>query len=247
MTQKMRSVGWMVLAMLPAMWLSFSKPLLFSIQEVSASRNSTDVFEDSQIRMEIPRSWKIMRTTYSADDPRMPSPPAVPQTLIPSPGNGVLLQKETYTLTLVYGPGHHASGIVGGRFIEVFHVPWLQDVSDSWACGGYLHQTTQPVNKRLKLVNLVFDHPSREAIRQCQLPAGFENESRWFAAYFTTAPGEWFFASKGSDCGDSAYTLTSAAQRPSELPQTSDGALKKVINEVIGGVASIHYKRCPPE
>lgn len=71
-------------------------------------------------------------------------------------------------------------------------------------------------------------------------------EQRWFAGYFTTADGGWFFDSEGDSCGQKVYTLTSRAQTPEGLPSPDDPSLRKVIQEAIDIVDSIQYKRCPP-
>lgn len=69
---------------------------------------------------------------------------------------------------------------------------------------------------------------------------------RWFAGYFTTARGGWFFESDGAGCGEKAYTLVSSARTPEELPVEREVKLRKMISSAIDVVNSIHYKRCAP-
>src|SRR2546423_1765812 len=210
------------------------------------SRNSPSVYEDRYVRIKIPEGWKIAETGFSEDDPRMPHRPGVPQTFMPTPGSGLLLTKMNYTLTIAYKTGH-ASPITGGRFIEVIRIPWLEEISDSWGCSTYLRQIPQPMNKNLMFVNLGFDHPNSESRTQCQLPVDFAVGRRWLAGYFTTTLGAWYFESGGPGCPEKAYTLTSGAEKPFELPDPNDAVLRKIIHEAIGTVASILYKICPPE
>jgi len=71
-------------------------------------------------------------------------------------------------------------------------------------------------------------------------------DQRWYAGSFSTAEGGWFFPSEGTGCGQKAYTLTSKAKTPEELPLPDHFDLRKTITEAIDIVNSIHYKRCPP-
>jgi hypothetical protein len=70
---------------------------------------------------------------------------------------------------------------------------------------------------------------------------------RWLAGYFTDADGNWFFRSKDASCGWKAYTLTTDALRPRELPDDKNQQLRETIDEAIYIVDSIEYKRCAPK
>jgi hypothetical protein len=200
------------------------------------------IYEDNLVKILVPPGWEILKVG-SPDDPLAANPPSGSQTFIPSPGHGVLLSKGGYTLTLAYATGH-ASPVLGGRFPEVFAIPWPP--SDSWACGNCLRRTSVGASKGLKFFSLILDNRTAQAREFCGLAEDDIFTNRWFAGYFSTARGPWYFPSKGPECPEKAYTLTGAAKTPRELPDAGDPVLKRVISEAIGIVASIRYKRCPP-
>lgn len=250
----MSNFGFMRFAALFFVATVFLGPIAFAQQEVnniprtppeakdqsSQSRPSGSIYEDEEVRVRIPQGWKILKVG-SPDDPLVAHPPSVAGTFIPSPGKGILLGSRGYTLTLAYVTGH-ASPIAGGRFPEVFTIPWPSDV---WACGDSLRTSPLRSTGNLHFFSLLLDNPSREARELCGLPnVPFVN--RWFAGYFSPMQGQRYFPSIGPDCPEKAYTLTTKAKTPRELPDASDAVLKRVINEAIGIVASIHYKRCSP-
>jgi hypothetical protein len=202
------------------------------------------IYEDAGVTILIPQGWRTLKVG-SPDDPLSAHPPAVPQTFIPPPGRGLLLSSKGFTLTLAFNTGH-ASPIKGGRFPEIFRIPWLEDVSDSWACGGYLREHPQPVSRTLLFVNMIVESLDSEAREKCEFPKDVPLEPHWFGGYFTTARGGYFFESDGPECMEKAYTLTSAAKTPLKLPHADDPTLQRIIGEAIDIVASIHYKRCPP-
>jgi hypothetical protein len=213
-------------------------------QKKAPAKEPTRVYEDEEVRILILAGWKVLKAG-SPDDPLAAHPPAVSQTLIPSPGRGLLLSSMGYTLTLAYNTGH-ASPIKGGRFPEVFSIPWLEGVSDPWAFGDSLRKIHRRTGNEMRFINLILDNPSSQVRGFCGLPEDSVSANRWFAGYFTTANGGWFFQSEGAGCPEKAYTLTSSAKIPAELPDADDPILKRVISEAIDIVASIHYKRCPP-
>jgi hypothetical protein len=190
-------------------------------------------YEDDEIKVQIPEGW-----------------------IISSAEGKISLAKNGYTLGLAYHTGH-ASGGDSGRFIEMLTIPWLQ-IDDAWTCSLYLGQRPQPASRALMLINLTFNTDDTKVRTNCGIPKDLGywtddgnqktlvGDRRWFAAYFTTASGGWFFLSDGSGCVDKAYTLTSKATTPEELPDPNDPNLKKIIAEAIDIVDSIHYKRCPP-
>ena len=128
----------------------------------------------------------------------------------------------------------------------MFRIPWLVDVSDSWACGGYLRERPQPVNRTLLLIDLILEGLDSEARERCGIPKDLLFDAHWFSAYFTTAQGGYFFESYGADCAEKGYTLSSSGKTPTDLPMADDPTLQRIIGEAIDIVASIHYKRCPP-
>lgn len=198
-------------------------------------RTAIKVYEDNQIRVAIPSGW----TVGDLDRPVERYPTSGPS--IPHPGGGLVLTKQGYTLAVAHSAGHASPN---GRFGEVFRMPWLPDVADEDACVRFLHEVAQPVDRRLIFVNLVFRIDNSAGLKTCNIRG--DEASRWFAGYFTTAEGNWFFGSTGPDCAEKIYTLTAGATTPAELPSADDPALQKIIGEAIDIVVSIHYKRCPP-
>lgn len=214
-------------------------------------------YEDDQVKIVIPSGWSLS----------LPSNQAIPKTDLPSiaqifappPGNGVFLEKDGYTLTLAY-VASHASGIRGGRIIEVFRVPWIDDPFEGESCVGLLRRTPRRADETLQFVSLILD-PLNAGVRlKCRVPKALGREvystkgldtvtkQRWFAGYFTTPPPyqPLFFESDGAECAEKAYILSSGAMSPSELPTVNDPVLNKIISESIRIVASIKYKHCPP-
>jgi hypothetical protein len=210
-------------------------------------KNSPKIYEDREIKVRIPPGWRILsdaeiKSTTSGDS------------LGNSVGQGggkLILQKNTYVLGLAYNTSQ-ASGVEGGRFIEIFNIPW-PGVDDAWDCSLYLSGYPQPANRVLMFTNVLVD-PNKAGIGEhCGIKIdsrawGDENGAirRWFGGYFTTAEGGYFFGSRGEGCGEKAYTLTFQERRPDRLPNFNDGAAKKIIQEAIDIVDSIQYKRCAP-
>jgi hypothetical protein len=178
------------------------------------------------------------------------------------PKGMLLLEKSGYRLSLGYHLGH-ASGIVGGRFIEAFAMNW-PGLDDAWNCSLYLKEYAQPASRNLVFVNLIIDSGNDKVRENCGIQKNlgywtaidgakqYQGELRWFGGYFREAYGGYFFGPDGDGCAEKAYTLTSLAGSPGRLPtaenplRESDPALEKVINEAIDIVNSIHYKQCAP-
>jgi hypothetical protein len=203
-----------------------------------------NLYEDGSVSFVVPVGWHIEKTFRRVDDPAQPHPPAVPETFVPGPDDGILLTTNGYTLTLAYRASH-ASPLAGGRFVEVFRFPWLEDVSDEWRCDGYLEDVPRGRPKSFRLFDLVFKQPDSAMQTACAIPPEIAGR-RWFGAYFNTARGHYYFDSEGSDCPQKAYTLTSSAVSFAELPDPSDSTLRSVIDTATKLVSSIHYKSCPP-
>jgi hypothetical protein len=193
------------------------------------------IYEDDQFRIVVPPGW----TAGNLDRPGERYPTAGPS--IPYPGTGLVLTKQEYTLALAHSAGHASPN---GRFGEVLRMPWLPDVADEDACGRYLREVAEPVDRKLIFINLVFAIDDSVGLKTCKVQE--DEASRWFAGYFTTAQGHWFFGSDGADCAEKVYSLTSGAMNPTELPDRDDPVLRKITGEAIDIVASIHYKRCHP-
>ena len=214
------------------------------------SRSPLRVYEDSVVKVVIPPDWKILKIPVRADDPAFPKAALRLQAHIPAPGEGLVLVKGGYTLVLATVSGH-ASGINGGRFIEVFRIPWLEDSTEAWSCSGYLRRDPQPVNRELIFINLTLAVWTPEGRKTCGIPEELDKrrgikDRPWFAGYFTTGEGGWFIGPEGDACPQKSYTLTTSAEAPEELPDAEDPELHKIIRGTIGIVDSIQYKRCPP-
>lgn len=221
-----------------------------------AKRTSSNVYEDDEVKIRIPAGW----TFATGEHPSVAGGNGLvrPYKL----GGYLLLSKGGYTLDLEYDT-HPASGIVGHRFIEMLQIPWL-DIDEAWACSSSIYSYNniypQPASRTLMFMNITFSSGGDPNILEtCGIPkdsarwidkAGMKElvgGQRWFAGYFTTADRGWFFESDGTNCGEKAYTLTTAAKTPYELPVVDDPDLKNAIREAIGIVNSIHYKRCRPK
>lgn len=207
-------------------------------QRGHVSHTSPKIYEDDEVKVPIPAGWSISTKHHYQ--------------------GSLLLEKDGYTLSLGYHSGH-ASGIIGGRFNELFGIPWFHrdETEQAGNCGLFLEQVPQAASRRLMFVNLIFDTLNPKVQDNCGIPNPLKSRThvrgypvqtyrRWFAGYFTTVVGRWFFQSNGVGCGVKAYTLTSSAKTPAELPLPEDPTLKKIINEAIDIVYSIHYKRCAP-
>jgi hypothetical protein len=189
-------------------------------------KNPPKIYEDREIKVRIPPGWRILSDTEIKDSA---------DSLGNSVGQGggkLILQKNAYILGLAYNTGH-ASGIEGGRFIEIFNIPW-PGVDDAWDCSLYLSEYPQPASRVLMFTNVVVN-PNKAGIGEhCGVKIdsrawGDENGAirRWFGGYFTTAEGGYFFDLRGRGCGQKAYTFTFQAKTPDRLPNFNDRALNK--------------------
>jgi hypothetical protein len=59
-----------------------------------------------------------------------------------------------------------ASGIVGGRFIEIFKIPW-PGVDYAWTCGDSLKRDPWPASRQLMFVNLILDSDDARVRENC--------------------------------------------------------------------------------
>jgi len=182
-------------------------------QKSHLASTASGIYEDDQMRVSIPSGWETVKIgntdrPFAALHDKYPS---VNGQYIPAAGGGLAITKQGYLLTVLPESGQ-VSGIRGGRFIEVFSIPWLDNTDDEQTCmGENLQESPQPVNRDLIFVNLVFVArygPDRESWRICRM-APLLKERPWFGGYFTTAEGGYIFRSKGADCADKTYTLTS--------------------------------------
>jgi hypothetical protein len=220
--------------------------------------NSTPpkVYEDDEVKILIPAGWAISTRAHPAVEPYTINGMIAGGSSVLEAEGKLLVEKNGYTLAVAYHTGH-ASGIIGGRFIEMLRIPWL-DPDQAWTCSLHFGGIPQPASRTLMFMNLTFDTGDSKVRGSCGIQKGlgywtdeggnksFVGERRWFAGYFTTADGGWFFQSDGVGCGEKAYTFTSQAKTPDELPVVGDPSLKKIIDEAIDIVDSIHYKRCAP-
>jgi len=208
-------------------------------------RKSPEVYGDREIEVKISKGWRILGT--GNEEPR----------------GRLLLEKDHYTLSLAYHTGQ-ASGIIGGRFTEILRIPW-PGLDDEWTCSGYLRQVSWPASRHLLFVNLIVDSGDAKVRENCGIQKALGTwiekggqkrfdfgDERWFGGYFTTESAGYFFGGDADGCGLKAYTLTSQATTPEQLPiadipnQDNNPALEQIIQEAIDIVNSIHYKRCAP-
>ena len=203
-------------------------------------------YEDDEVKIPIPTGWMVA----TGNDPAVTA-------YVNQANSGLLLASNNgYRLALSYRAGQ-VSGVLGGRFIEVLRIPWLT-VDETWDCSLQIGSYPQPAGRALIFKNIFLPTKDPEVRQKCGIKkdsshptnaAGarlIAGEERWFAGIFTTAHGGWFFESNGKNCGQKAYTLTSTAKTPEELPIVGDPDLKKTVAEAIQIVDSIYYKRCAP-
>jgi hypothetical protein len=212
-------------------------------------QKSPNTYEDREIQVKIPAGWRTL-----------PSPQTSRRDAVDAPGR-LSLEKNGYKLSLGYHVGH-ASGIIGGRFIEAFDLNW-PGLDDPWTCSAYLTEYPQPASRKLIFINLVVDTGDPRVRENCAIRKNlgtwtekegvkqYLGEKRWFGGYFRPTEGGYFFGGNNDDCQFKAYTLTSEAKAPDELPDAGNPVLQVpdlqgIIQEAIDIVNSIHYKRCPP-
>lgn len=228
-----------------------AKPRTSETETAQTRPTSPKVYEDDEVKIPIPADWKIA----TDDHPAVAPYDGAGSSIISAKGK-LLLAKNGYTLALSYHT-EQVSGIIGGRFIEVLRIPWLS-VDEAWDCSLHLRSYPQPATRTLMFINIFFPTGDPEVREKCGIKKALSywtneggtrqivGEQRWSAGSFTTAEGGWFFESDGTNCGKKAYTLTSKAKTPEELPVVGAPDLKKIVTEAIDIVDSVHYKRCPP-
>jgi hypothetical protein len=221
--------------------------------DARSKHTSPQVFEDSEVRIAVPVGWRIVpREEMLRND-------GVSVSLgnsVSQPKGGLILERNGYTLSIAYDTDH-ASPVEGGRFLEVFNIPW-PDVDDGSNCALYPGGDAQPASRVLVFRNITVDTSDLNVQKNCGIPESLghctadgcmpylNGERRWFGGFFTTAAGGLFFNSLGDECGQKAYTLTTKAKTADHLPVPADPKLEKVIQQAIDIVDSIHYKRCAP-
>lgn len=212
-------------------------------KQVTKQKAAESIYEGNSVKVKIPGGWRVQDRGQR-------------------PVGAVVLEKNGFELKLAFH-ARQASGIVGGRFIEVFAMNWF-GLEDAWTCSGYLQQVTWPASRNLIFVNLIIPTGDAKVRDNCAIPKAlggwtvrngqkeYEGDDRWFGGYFTTENGGYFFDGDDEGCGLKAYTLTSQATAPDRLPiadipnQNNNPQLEKIIQEAIDIVNSIDYKRCKP-
>lgn len=204
-------------------------------KRAESTENVTPVFEDSEVKIVIPRGWRIV---------------------VSRPDSGLTLERSDYKLSIAHHTGH-AGPVEGGRFLEAFDIPW-PNVDDGSTCALYFDTDALPASRMLLFRTWIVDTSKTDVQKNCGIPKNLghtteegdardlNGERRWFGGYFTTAGGGYYFDSRGEGCGEKLYTLVSKATRPERLPVPDDPNLKRVIQQAIDLVDSIHYKRCRP-
>lgn len=216
-------------------------------EQKSHARAPLNDYEDSEVRVVIPNGWRLIsKDGLRGDQKRMSLGGSVSE-----PSRGLIVEKDGFTLAIAYNTTQ-ASGIIGGRFIEIFNIPW-PGIDDIWDCSMYLHQQPEPASRVLLFENVIVDDMDPKGVESCGLskePGAWSDEHgmkrRWFGGYFTDSGGGYFFGSGGEGCGEKAYTLTAEERIPERLPLVEDPKLNKIIRESIDLVDSIRYKRCAP-
>lgn len=218
---------------------------------VANKQISPNVYEDNDVRILIPAGW----SRASGPQPSLHASDVVGAGLsdiapIQLPGT-LLLQKDGYTLGIGYKTDH-ASGIVGGRIIEIFEIPWDIPNGDNWGCLGILTRVPQPASRSLLFENLIVNTEDEKIRGTCGISKDLGNyltdraaEQRWYGGYFTTDGGYFFDEDhKEKNCGSKAFSLTTTAKTPEQLPLANDKHLEQIVQEAMNIVDSVQYKRC---
>jgi hypothetical protein len=209
-------------------------------QKGNLSGTSPKVFEDDEVKAPIPAGWEVLKRAHAV--------------VLPSTRE-LLLEKDGSTLDLLFDT-QQTSGIAGGRFIEIFTIPWLGP-NQAWDCSLHFIRVPEPVSHALMFIKLTLATGDSRVREICGIGKDLSYRTqggkgriigyrRWFGGFFSNGLAGWFFDSKGAGCGEKAYTLTSSAKTPEKLPIIGDPNLKRITNEAIDIVHSIQYKRCPP-
>jgi len=212
--------------------LSSSALFIQNSQPTAGQRVGTGTYEDDEVKIVIPVGWTRVVRKY--------------------PGE-LVLQKDGYTLRLVFKAGH-ASPFPGGRFIEAFTIPWVPPGNTEDCIVKFV---PQPASRTLLFENVVLDTADEHVREVCGIAkelggwtgVGTIDPRRWFAGYFTSGANGFYFdeSDPRSGCFGKLYTLTSSAQKPEQLPIVGDPHLQHIVQESIDIVNSIYYKRCAPK
>ncbi len=219
---------------------------------------SSNTYENDEVVIPIPADWTRKPEKHPALNSYHEQDAIAASNSVLQAKGKLLLAKDGYTLALAYRT-EHASGIRGGRFIEAFNIPWLA-VDQAWTCSLHLTQVPQSASRTLLFNNILIDAEKPGVRAKCGLPETFSQRitafetgceeligRRWFAGYFATNDGGWFFdESADASCGCKMFSLTTSATKPDQLPIPEDSHLQEIIQEAINIVNSIHYKRCSP-
>ncbi len=214
------------------------------------------MFKDDEVRIPIPAGWKrTYQFSPSTHNSFQGFENDKPHTF-PITGT-LLLEKDGYTLTLAYATGQ-ASGIMGGRSIEVFNIPWsIEPPGDLWSCADSFEHVPQPASRTLLFENLIVDTTQPHIREDCAVAdltnpapnaAGVRSTGaqRWFGGYFTTFGGYFFGEWPGDDhLYERSYCLTTSAKTINDLPMQDNAHLAEIIQQAIDIVDSITYKKHP--
>ncbi|MDQ2775535.1 MAG: hypothetical protein M3Y57_11560 [Acidobacteriota bacterium] len=241
----------LVVAVLAAVSLAQTAP-----NSARPRTGNLSVYEDDEVRIIIPAGWSCASGNYPSLEPYRVGGAVVAGNSVLQADGRLLLQKDGYTLALVYRT-QHASGAVGGRFIEAFDIPWL-DPDQALTCSFVLTHLSQPANRTVLFRNMLMNTGIADVRAKCGIPKDLGKwaregvgkqvigERRWYGGYFTRNGG-YFFDESGDSCESKVYSLTSAAKTPAALPDAGDQRLLQIIEDAIDIVDSIQYKRCAPK
>ncbi len=218
-------------------------------------QSGPDVYEDEYVRVPIPPSWSRAKQYSPAADQALEYGKLEAGASFSSLMRALILEKNGFTLTLAY-VADRASGIIGGRPIEEFAVPWpaAGQKSDPSECIYTLDEVAGPSSRTLDFESLILDPDRPLTLETCGLtketsiPQSSElfhvSGRRWFGGYFSTG-GYFFGYTPDRNCKEKSYSLTTSAHTPDKLPMPDDRRLQATIQEAGKIVDSIQYKRCP--
>jgi hypothetical protein len=117
--------------------------------------NDTPVFEDSEVKIVIPRGWRIV---------------------VRKPDSELVLERGDYKLSIAYHAGP-AGPVEGGRFLEAFDIPW-PNVDDGSTCALYFDTDVLPASRVLLFKTLIVDtSKARSTSATAELPSHFSAAS----------------------------------------------------------------------
>jgi hypothetical protein len=210
--------------------------LLLFLQILFLQMMAGGLYEDDQIRVQVPASWHMA---------------------VDGDGQGVILRKDGYILRLCTGCAQ-VSGIVGGRFNEIAGLvqPWYREdpVANPSACGRPEIGKTSPQIDRVDLWYRRGDAGGDG----CREPS--TTATVWYGSYFAErCPPA---VSEGHDCGgfflhnhwltdgraddpfdEMVFALTFDTSDPDGLPKKGDRELNEILRDASAIVASVHFKK----